>query len=32
MFLRPLIATALWAGLLAAQDAAPVPPAGEGLP
>ena len=31
MFLRPLIATAFWAGLLAAQDAAPVP-AGDGLP
>src|SRR5580693_8164148 len=31
MFLRPLIATAFCAGLLAAQDAAPVP-AGDGLP
>jgi hypothetical protein len=31
MFLRPLIAAAFWVGLLAAQDAAPVP-ANDGLP
>jgi hypothetical protein len=31
MFLRPLIAAAFWAGLLAAQDAATAP-AGDGLP